>query len=574
VSIDTLRELQKETRRIFIAGGGLVRDDFQIKKLIPLLKETGKSSAVFGRIAELAEKAVSSGDDNAPENLLELGIMLNAVLYTQGNTDIPGEPVDMKSNDIGMETKHSFRKLKPVITALTVKGEGRVRIIESASESGLTNDLRLFPVLVDALDDPYINAEAMLSKILKPEMLPFFEMKFDINGNKKHGKVLELIYKLAGEDRKDLYVKSLENGSEDVKISAIKILKNFGDAEQMMINATLDSKKDVRKEAYDALSCFNSDVATGRLMEAFAGKDKSLVENGIKNSGSKKIADHLLDNLKPFLEKIDSGIISEKEESKMKYYLSMLNNKNHDEVFLFLKDLIENKFKKMSELKSPSKTESLAYKTGEALLSLDDKKYMEYLESIASLYGNYYVGLSFKAGFSFMTPEKLYDRYAGFASNKKMKSEIFAVFEELSFPYGGRKGVVFDARWLDVFVNEDQIDLVLRSLNFNHPAAVKYLLKKIDLGKKHKSSDIYDILRKLGEINYEKFDELVVEFVKHIIKTHDKAAHFYDQYYLLGFIERVKKSTLKEIKSLVNRCDNDGIKEKFNERIDMLDPGS
>jgi hypothetical protein len=86
MSIQVLIEVQKEIRRLSIAGSDLCVNDFRLKKLLPSMQKSGESVPVFKKISELLEKAITPSGDKASQNLLELTTLVNAVLYTQGET--------------------------------------------------------------------------------------------------------------------------------------------------------------------------------------------------------------------------------------------------------------------------------------------------------------------------------------------------------------------------------------------------------------------------------------------------------------------------------------------------------
>jgi len=89
MSIPLLIETQSEVKRLLIAGSGLATRDFRLKKLLPQMKKAGESVPVFARVADAMEKVIEpETNDQVSEKLLELSNIVNAILYTQGQTGI------------------------------------------------------------------------------------------------------------------------------------------------------------------------------------------------------------------------------------------------------------------------------------------------------------------------------------------------------------------------------------------------------------------------------------------------------------------------------------------------------
>ena len=163
MSLPLLHETRTELRRLSVAGGALASDDFRLKKLIPQLLESGKTAPVFARLGALLEKATTS-DSQA---LLDAGVLVNAILYTQGSSGCSGEIHLPTAAPHPLSSSHSYRLLNPLLVALTTKGGGRYEIIEQGIESGSIYDLRLLCALVNALEDSYAAIPPRIADVLK-----------------------------------------------------------------------------------------------------------------------------------------------------------------------------------------------------------------------------------------------------------------------------------------------------------------------------------------------------------------------------------------------------------------------
>src|SRR5437764_6818945 len=91
MSLALIEESAKEVRRLAIAGSPLAVGDFRLKKLIPPLEQAGAKVPVFAQVAKAIGDLVNGKEADSPANLLSLSTLLNAILYTQGQTGAEGD---------------------------------------------------------------------------------------------------------------------------------------------------------------------------------------------------------------------------------------------------------------------------------------------------------------------------------------------------------------------------------------------------------------------------------------------------------------------------------------------------
>jgi hypothetical protein len=274
MGIGILNELQDEIKRLFIAGSSLAYNDFRLGKLLVQLKKMGESVPVFSRISTILQLLIEI-PDNSEEKLLELSSIVSAVLYTQGEWEVTGETGEVKLIEADGTTNLSYRKLKPVIEALTNRGQGRYSIVSEAYNEGLfsSRDKRLIRPITDSLDDPYSELGYFVIENIVPvygmTLMPFIKSAFDINGGKGHGRRLEAVNKICGMREKKLYIEAAQNGSADVKISAICILKDEKDTEELLQELAKDKRKEVREAAEMALKSRSNDGVLSVVIRLF-----------------------------------------------------------------------------------------------------------------------------------------------------------------------------------------------------------------------------------------------------------------------------------------------------------------
>src|SRR5688572_2070011 len=156
MSLSVLVQVYDEMRRLAIAGSAVAPGDFRLKKLIPPLEKSGEKAPVFAKVAQAVQAVVDSNDKTASTALLDLTTLVNAILYTQGETGIAGELEPLETVDLGGQaTQASARVLKPLLEALQTTGSGRIELVRDAYDRGTFKDLRLVKPALRALDDPY-----------------------------------------------------------------------------------------------------------------------------------------------------------------------------------------------------------------------------------------------------------------------------------------------------------------------------------------------------------------------------------------------------------------------------------
>src|SRR5262245_9406103 len=120
MSLALIHESAKEARRLAIAGSTLAVGDFRLKKLIPPLEQAGAKVPVFAQVAKSISDLVNGKPADSAAQLLGLSTLLNAILYTQGQSGTEGEARALETFAFNnASTRTSARVLKPLVQALT-----------------------------------------------------------------------------------------------------------------------------------------------------------------------------------------------------------------------------------------------------------------------------------------------------------------------------------------------------------------------------------------------------------------------------------------------------------------------
>jgi len=317
MSIAILTQVYDEVRRIAIAGSAVAGGDFRLKKLIPSLEQAGKKAPVFAKVAQAATQLIESDEKNSAAALLELSTLINAILYTQGETGCEGSLKPIETIDLGQQqTETSARLLKPLLQALTTTGSGRVEVIREAHEAGAFRDLRLVEPALKALDDPYAEvADFIATKVLPlygQTILPLLRERFNPQGKNGDARRLRLISELDPKGSRDLVAQALDDGSKEVKIAAIACLGDEPEDVARLLELIKSKAKPVREAAYAALSRCSDKQAIEAICQVIRSNDLELAMAAIEKSQQKDVLKALHDEIRAQLKLLLSGLEKDK----------------------------------------------------------------------------------------------------------------------------------------------------------------------------------------------------------------------------------------------------------------------
>ncbi|MEZ6121664.1 MAG: HEAT repeat domain-containing protein [Planctomycetaceae bacterium] len=301
MSIPVLVQVHDEVRRLAIAGSNLAIGDFRLKKLIAPLEQSGQKAPVFARIAAAVQSLVEATEQTSAQALLELSTLVNAVLYTQGETGISGKLQPIQTAELDLPTSGtSARVLKPLIEALTSTGSGRFEIVRDAFQRGAFRDIRLVNPALKALGDNY----GELADLVADEILPAFgrsiypELKsaFDQKGKGADVRRLRLLHQLDPEATLPLVRDALENGSKEVRVAAISCLNHSMEELPLVLEQAKSKNKEVRSAALQAMAAFPADDVVDVLISALSGKDLDIAVGPASQNTSPRLLQFVLDH--------------------------------------------------------------------------------------------------------------------------------------------------------------------------------------------------------------------------------------------------------------------------------------
>ncbi|WP_025685442.1 HEAT repeat domain-containing protein [Paenibacillus maysiensis] len=554
-----LQEVYSEVRRLYIAGSELASDDFRLKKLLPRVQQLGERAPVFKRIGEgiaaLITPDVSYPSAEAEASTLsarrlqELALLLTSVLRTQGSTATEGKLVRVETRSLDTSSAYSYRQIAAVQEALTTTGGGRYEIVTNAYKEGLFQDLRLIPLAIRALEDPYIEiAEFAMNKILpsygKP-IVPHLLQTLDAHGGKLESRKLSVIGSIDKEGSQEVIYEAAASGSNDVRTTAIGFLAGQESYVESLLEWSGDKKKPIREAAYAALAQSDSIAAQERLYEAFSSKDIELVTLALRAHLSEALKEKLaldfkedlhasfelktdakkLDKLSKKIEYLCAVFIDQTSPLLDEIYISVLKDSEHFNAIgwhVLINHALDH-------------TENIDSEDVLDLLFQMEERNMQYLP------------YAFRSAYRQLSPAQLYERYAGNTELKwkskvireakvrrqklvqtlssyiiQQTSEYYSLpFEDYDYPHllnvwellpQEEVQLRWDPRWLDWVIEQDELELAAGFARADHPESQAFLRDKLKKNPEFRNSWSYLLLKALertGILAKEKNDLLL-----------------------------------------------------------------
>ncbi|KWX77401.1 HEAT repeat domain-containing protein [Paenibacillus jilunlii] len=519
MSTALLQELHQEVRRLYIAGSDLAAGDFRLKRLLPQFQQLGERAAVFKRLGEGITSLVEPGaGDGAPAavRLQELTLLLESVLYTQGVSAPDEAPGELRSRNFTLDTRLPYRKLAAVRQALTTTGSGRYEIVIEAFKDGMFQDLRLLPLAIAALNDPYSEiAEFAMTAILPsygPAITGYLIETLNLAGGKSEVRKLKVIAKAGGTEVLEEIFKAAEEGSDDIRAAAIECLGGHDAYLPVLLEWSKDKKKVIREAAYKALATGGSSQGEDRLYEAFAAKkDRELVADALAYSSSAPLMERLsalyMQELREAPQKNEDKKKTEQVWNSIRPFTTVLSGQQNpllDELYSYV---IQDHGRFSSLGFTTVMNEAAWYKQ-----RAGTEAAFEELQHLEKLDSRYFPHL-FRAAQQLMSAEELYKQFGGTLINKlkavvtkdsaqrnkllmdTIKEQVMNAeeiwydaawdpqrdrqYRETAMLAPDKIAAAWDPRWLDLFIHRDVPELVCAFARPDHAESRRYLLNKL-----------------------------------------------------------------------------------------------
>ncbi|OXM83520.1 HEAT repeat domain-containing protein [Paenibacillus rigui] len=584
MSIDVLFDLQLEVRRLFIAGSTVAAGDVRLKKMLPQLQKLGEAAPVFQRVAQAVQQVVEPPAGGEPSlaagKLLELGTLLSSILYTQGKTEAAAARTQVTGTDTTLNTRIPYRKIKPVLEALTTKGPGRLEVLNLAYEEKRLTDFRLLWPAVAALDDSYSElAEFVWRKVIPSwgaEALPALQEQLDLQGGKGDARRLQLIHDQLGASGCELYLKAVAEGAPEVKAQAVELLGHYAEHEELILQQADEKRKEVRQAAYTALARLGTSRASERLYRALLSKDRELAVDPIRLSRDADLTVKVIEHIEELAAKLNLLDAGQLKDSAHELHLALqcLDDKKDAPILPLLQRLLtDNNFL----IKG---TEDAQEAAAQLLLNLGLPEADQFAVTLGlEAGGKRFVSYSFRAALRTLAPNEIYDRYAGFIKNKRdaASRELLKVFYNHTEPVSSyvaeawnrdqaEPAAAWDPRWLELFIAIDEEELVCRLAEKPDKKLNAYLVRKCKAAGAFNQYKTVTLLLTLFRLGHPDAPELLMENLE---KSTARQLYYLD-YAQLAVLSMLPRHYAEGLERFAEKLQYDSVKRQVLEVVETI----
>jgi len=590
MSTALLQELYQETRRLYIAGSELAVEDIRLRKLLPRFQQLGEKAPIFKRLGDSIENVLDENNDNSSsERLQNLTLLLSSVLHTQGNTTVTGtlKPLGMEQQPHSSLpiTSYSYRKLAPVVQALSTTGGGRHEVIEQAFKEGIFQDARLMPLAIQGLYDPYSEIAELMTRQIVPSyglaILSYLRDIFDPQGDKKEVRKLIAIHTIAQEhqlDLMDLYSELSRSASDEIRATTIRFLVGHEEYVPELIQWTKEKKKNVRASAYYALAGSSSNEAIACLLEASKGKDLEYVVDAVRDQ---EVSTDLEDQLATaFAKDVEQAIQSQHQESidykaleklaeRLLLFGKMWTHSPHETVHQSYQDILKH-YTYLYNLSASNQITDWRNLLWDAASYIEHKgspKDLELLYEVSEKDADF-VPSAFRLSIQILPPEQVYDHYVGgivsqmkAKINKEAKKRLAKVISTMrpmllenayeGFSLGHQEQHIYtqrilplaeveqqwDKRWLEFAMKQDDVELVAGLARPGVAGVEEFLRQKLQDNPEFRNRTATLILRALEErlgISKEEKRQLMWQAID---DRRNSNSYMFEPYIINSFLE-------------------------------------
>jgi hypothetical protein len=567
MSIPVLIQTYDEVRRLAIAGSVVAPGDFRLKKLLPPLEQAGQKAPVFAKVAEAVKRLAESTEQTSAAALLELAALVNSILYTQGQTGAEGELTALATVDMGrLRTQASARLLKPLQEALTTTGSGRLEIIRDGHERGAFHDLRLLAPALTALDDTYGEiADLVAEKVLPlygPAIIPELEAKFDPKGRGGHVRRLLLMHRLDPEAARPHVQRSLEEGSPEVRVAAIRCLGDSPDDLPFLLEQAKAKAKDVRTAALQALGRSGADEAARVLCDALQRADLVLAVEPLQQSRHPTVTASLLDEAEKQWGALSAGKEKDvkklgQQNQRMNLLMECLRGREDPRTEKLLLTMFEH-VGQLAAIKGEPSGNDVVERLVSVMAAGTPRVQSALIDAHETLPADS-LDQAFVAACRSRKPAEvfaLFSPYLTAAVNEKKKNrdpawaKREAIAEQLMH---GRRWEYdddeetsvspLDPRWLDLAVRLGRSDLVQALAVPGHAGARELLTKlfKEGLGKAGADYQVSQVLDTMIRVGHPGATDATVELIKKIARAKSPYGYYWVSYWIGSLIPRLPR---------------------------------
>lgn len=350
MNFEPLYELKNRLENVAVVGINLAKDDFRLQRAVEQVKEYSTVAKVFKQIYDMGNKLISTDDEDKSDLFLDLLALLDAVLCTQATTYSGEKPQEIKSiaknKDFYKELHYS--ELSPLIYAFTENGGGRLFIIQDAidNNSEIFNDFRLKSYMIKGLSDKYSEIVNLATKQLKKqrkEIIPLLKDGFSPRGGKEMLARLDIISHIAKEDENDFYKYCIENGSKEMKETAIGFLSYDQKNIDYLLDLTKTEKGKLKNKVFEALSYMSDDRAAEEWAKFLKKKPLDNIEY-LRGTNQQWAIEHFNNFMEEYITELKNKTLKTAEErrtveNEINRICWVILNKESEKTLSFCKEL-------------------------------------------------------------------------------------------------------------------------------------------------------------------------------------------------------------------------------------------
>ena len=306
MNLQALYDLKERLEHAAIAGTGLLHEDFRLRRAVEALAPLAKANPVFAKINAGATVLLNAPENERSTRLLDVLSLVDAVVYTQGATNVPGTMTSLELGS-GCYVQVSYGQLQPLLTALGGTGSGRTSLIREywGNHPEYFSDFRVLPHVVGALGDNYGELADMIGEILLKQgsgIIPLLKENFDPAGKTEMARRVRLIVKLAGESENDWFASILPDSKKDVREAIIQTLSLSKENNQLLIDLCQSERGKQREAAMRSLAVMDTEEAAAFWKKEIQKKPNTV--SCLKGVSSVLAADLAAGSMRIFLENL------------------------------------------------------------------------------------------------------------------------------------------------------------------------------------------------------------------------------------------------------------------------------
>lgn len=585
MSIAILNQVYEETRRLAIAGSTLAKGDFRLQKLVPPLEKAAQKAPVFGQVAKAIKNLIEGTESNSPQALLDLGSLLVAILYTQGETGVKGTLKGIESTEIEINsTQASARILKPLIEALTTTGSGRLNTIKESFEQGAFEDLRLVNYAIAALDDKFREVGDFVAENILPTygkaILPQIKDKIDIKGSSGSARRLKLLYQLAPEIARPIVLEAFEKGNKQMRIVALGCLGDSTEDLPHLLQQATAKNKEVRQVAFSRLAKFKDKQTIDLFSQALRSNDLNIVAVPISQSKSPKLINLAIAEVNVKIDQMTEQTADKTLKANLEQICGLLDcfrGRSEKGVVTLLANLFENRIEYLPNKKSlqahRSKVESNLV---QSMLFTLDNQLLKMLADAHDEFDDESFYYSMLAARCIWKPAEVFERFApyyqatlkskrksdtGYARKEMVAQQLaesgyYRRYQYVSYHYQ-RESPELNQKlakskwapgWLDAAIEQDDLSVV-RNLADPKNKKIKAFVEN-QFNQEVKRSDSHELSQVLElaiNIKHPNATSMLIEALTNVSKRKN---HYYS-WWLFPLISRLPNSSAKKIEKAI-----------------------